>query len=152
MSAWYDAEYVPSPWEWVRDQVAEYEASGGTRANTLRESGLAVIILWTKGHRSGTVRKSPLMRVEHGGAYALVGSKGGAPDDPAWVANLRADPTAARVQDGPAPMDVTIHEATGAEWDEWWERCVAAFPTYAEYRTKTERTIPLFIATPIAGG
>lgn len=150
MSHWWEAEYVPSPWEWVRDQVAEYEASGGTKANTLRESGLPVLILWTKGHRSGTVRKSPLMRVEHDGEYALVGSKGGAPDDPQWVANLRADPLAARVQDGPAPFDVDIREITGDEWDEWWERCVAAFSPYADYRQQTERTIPVFIATPRA--
>jgi len=150
MSHWWEAEYVPSPWEWVRDQVAEYEASGGTKANTLRESGLPVVILWTKGHRSGTVRKSPLMRVEHDGEYALVGSKGGAPDDPHWVANLRAEPLAARLQDGPEPVDVDIREITGAEWDEWWEHCVAAFAPYADYRQQTDRTIPVFIATPRA--
>lgn len=144
---WYDAPYAPSTWEWVREQVEEYEASGGTRANTLRDTGLAIIIVWTKGRRSGLVRKSPLMRVEHHGAYALVGSKGGAPEDPEWVANLRADPAAVRLQDGPAPWDAAIREIDGEEWDEWWERCVAAFPTYADYRTKTSRTIPIFIAT-----
>lgn len=150
---WWQADYVPTPTEWVRNQVAEYEASGGTRATTLRETGLPVIILWTKGRRSGVVRKSPLMKVEHEGVYALVGSYGGAPADPEWVGNLHADPTAARLQDGPHLNDVTIREICAVkqaeEYAQWWTRCVAAFAPYADYATRTTRTIPIFLATPI---
>lgn len=142
--------YEPSPWEWVREQVAEYEASGGTRANTLRDTGLPIIILTTKGRRSGKLRKTPLMRVEHDGEWALIGSMGGAPTDPVWVHNLRADPTAAMVQDGPEPVDVTVREATGEERAVWWERAVAAYPDYAEYQQKTDRVIPVFVATPVS--
>jgi deazaflavin-dependent oxidoreductase (nitroreductase family) len=142
--------YEPSPWEWVREQVAEYEASGGTRANTLRDTGLPIIILTTKGRRSGKLRKTPLMRVEHDGEWALIGSMGGAPTDPVWVHNLRADPTAAMVQDGPEPVDVTVREVTGEERAVWWERAVAAYPDYAEYQQKTDRVIPVFVATPVS--
>lgn len=141
-------EYEPSPWDWVREQVAEYEASGGTRANTLRDSGLPVIILTTRGRHSGKIRKTPLMKVEHGGEWALIGSMGGAPSDPVWVHNLRADPTAAMIQDGPEPVDVTVREVSGAERQRWWDRAVAAFPPYAEYQAKTEREIPVLVATP----
>ena len=142
-------EYEPSTWEWVRDQVAEYEASGGTRANTLRDTGLPVVIVTTRGNKSGKLRKTPLMRVEHGGEWALVGSMGGAPTDPVWVHNLRADPDSVMVQDGPEPVDVTVREVSGEERDLWWERAVAAFPTYEDYRQKTDRLIPVFVATPV---
>lgn len=143
-------EYEPSSWEWVRDQVAEYEASGGTRANTLRDTGLPIVVVTTRGNQSGKLRKTPLMRVEHDGEWALVGSMGGAPTDPVWVHNLRADPTAVMVQDGPQPVDVTVREVTGSERARWWERAVAAFPPYAEYQEKTDRVIPVFVATPVS--
>ncbi|HVB05542.1 MAG TPA: nitroreductase family deazaflavin-dependent oxidoreductase [Acidimicrobiales bacterium] len=143
-----DGEYEPSPRDWVREQVERYEASGGREANTLRETGLPVVIVTMRGHRSGKVRKIALMRVEHGGEYALVGSKGGAPEDPLWVQNLRTNPAEVRLQDGPALVEGAVHEAHGAERAEWWERAVAAYPNYAEYATRTEREIPVFVFTP----
>lgn len=140
-------DYEPSPIQWVRDQVDAYERSGGREANTLRDTGLAVIVLTTRGRRSGKLRKSPLMRVEHGGRYALVASVGGAPRHPVWYHNLTADPSAATIQDGPEPFDVTVRQLDGAERDEWWQRAVAAFPPYAEYQQKTDRVIPVLLAT-----
>jgi len=142
-----EGEYAPSPAQWVRDQVEEYERSGGQRANTLRDTDLPVIIVTTRGHKSGKVRKFALMRVEHEGQYALVGSKGGAPDNPLWVSNLKADPAAVAIQDGPQPFDVEVREVAGQERSDWWGRAVAAFPPYAEYQTKTDRQIPVFVAT-----
>jgi deazaflavin-dependent oxidoreductase (nitroreductase family) len=142
-----DGEYEPSPRQWVRDQVQEYEASGGERANTLRDTGLPVIIVTSRGSNSGKVRKIPLMRVEHDGEYALVASMGGAPTHPVWYHNLRADPDAVLIQDGPEPFAARVRELSGAERDAWWQRAVAAFPPYAEYQTKTERQIPVFVAT-----
>ena len=139
-------EYEPSPSQWVRDQVAEYEASGGQRANTLRDTGLPVIIVTTKGRKSGKIRKFALMRVEHGGEYALVASMGGAPKNPVWYYNVTSDPTALMIQDGPEPFDADALEVTGDEKALWWERAVAAFPPYAEYQQKTDRTIPVFVA------
>jgi deazaflavin-dependent oxidoreductase (nitroreductase family) len=141
-----EGEYEPSAMAWVRDQVAEYEASGGTRANTLRDTGIPVAIFTMRGASSGKVRKIALMRVEHDGEYALVGSYGGAPKDPAWVANLRAHPQI-EVQDGPEPFDAAVREVDGDERAAWWERAVAVFPTYDEYQAKTERRIPVFVAT-----
>ena len=141
-------EYEPSPSEWVRDQVAEYEASGGTKGNTLLDTGMPVIIVSTRGNKSGKVRKTPLMRVEHDGEYALVASKGGAPEHPVWYYNLLADPDTVVLQDGPAPFEVTVREPSGDEKREWWDRAVAAYPPYADYQAKTDRQIPLFIATP----
>jgi deazaflavin-dependent oxidoreductase (nitroreductase family) len=131
----------------VRNQVAEYEASGGTRANTLRDTGLPVIIVTARGRKSGKVRKFAVMRVEHNGQYALVASRGGAPNNPNWYHNLIANPTEVMIQDGPAPFDVEIHEATGEEKAAWWERAVAAYPPYAEYQKKTQRQIPVLVAT-----
>lgn len=145
---WWQAEYVETPTEWVRDQVREYEQSGGTRGTTLRETGLPVIIVWSRGVSSGLVRKTPLMRVEHDGVYALVGSQGGAPKDPVWVANLQADPTAVRIQDGPDLWDTQVREISGEERDIWWQRCVAAFAPYAEYQVKTQRVIPAYLTAP----
>jgi deazaflavin-dependent oxidoreductase (nitroreductase family) len=141
-------EYVPSSWDWVREQVDEYEASGGTKANTLRDTGMPIIVVTTRGAKSGAVRKFALMRVEHDGAYALVGSVGGAPKNPAWVANIRSAPDEVLVQDGPAPWAADVREIDGDERAAWWERAVAAYPPYAEYQTKTERVIPVFLATP----
>jgi F420H(2)-dependent quinone reductase len=142
-----EGEYEPSPIGWVREQVEEYEASGGQRANTLRDTGLPIIVVTTRGNKSGKLRKTPLMRVEHDGEYALVGSQGGRPKHPEWVHNLRADPQAVAIQDGPEPFDVTVREVEGDERAEWWERAVAAFPPYADYQERTERVIPVFIAT-----
>ncbi len=141
------SEYSPSPWEWVRDQVEEYEASGGTRANTLRDTGLPIIVVTTRGARSGVIRKTPLMRVEHEGEYALVASMGGAPKHPVWYFNLLAHPDDVWVQDGPSPFAVSIREVTGDDKALWWQRSVAAYPPYAEYQAKTERQIPVFIAS-----
>jgi deazaflavin-dependent oxidoreductase (nitroreductase family) len=142
-------EYAPSPWDWVRDQVAEYEASGGQRANTLMDTGMPIIVVTTRGAKSGKLRKNPLMKVEHGGEYALVASKGGAPEHPEWYYNLLAHPDEVVVQDGPEPFAVTIREVTGDEKAEWWERAVAAYPPYAEYQERTDREIPVFVLEPI---
>ncbi len=142
-----EGEYEPSPAQWVRDQVEEYERSGGSKANTLRDTGLPVIIVTTRGSKSGKVRKFALMRVEHDGEYALVASKGGAPANPVWYYNLKADPAAVVIQDGPEPFDARVRELTGAERSRWWERAVAAYPPYAEYQEKTDRQIPVFVAT-----
>ena len=140
-----DGEYEPSTQAWVREQVERYEATGGREAATLRDTGLPVVIFSTRGAKSGTVRKQPLMRVEKDGVYAMVGSQGGAPKDPAWVANLRRYPDQVSVQDGPEPWDGVARELTGEEKAEWWERAVAAYPPYAEYQRKTDRVIPVFL-------
>jgi len=142
-----EGEYEPSTAKWVRDQVADYESSGGKRGSTLRESGLPVIIVTSRGNKSGKLRKTPLMRVEHDGEYLLVGSQGGAPTHPVWYYNLKADPQAVTIQDGPEPFDAVVRELSGDERATWWKRAVAAFPPYAEYQQKTERTIPVFLAT-----
>ena len=142
-------EYEPSPAEWVRNQVAEYESSGGTRGNELANTGWPVIIVTMRGHRSGKVRKLPVMRVEHGGEYAIVASKGGTPENPEWYHNLVAAPTEVAIQDGPVPFDVEVREVSGAERAVWWERAVAAYPPYVEYQTKTSRLIPVFVATRV---
>lgn len=140
-------EYEPSTSQWVADQVAEYEASGGTRSTTLRDTGLLVIIVTMMGARSGKVRKIALMRVEHAGEYLLVASKGGHPENPGWYANLVADPHV-MIQDGPQPYDFTVRELDGAERELWWDRAVAAFAPYAEYAERAGRIIPILLATP----
>ena len=124
-----------------------YEGSGGTEGTTLR--GMSVIILTTKGVKSGTVRKTPLMRVEHDGRYAAVASLGGAPKHPHWYFNVLAEPQV-ELQDGPRKRDMTAREVTGDEKAQWWERAVAVFPDYANYQKKTERQIPVFVLEPIA--
>lgn len=139
-----DGEYVPSSAAWVRDQVEEYEGSGGTAGTTLRETGLPVVIVTNRGAKTGAVRKTPLMRVEHEGSYAAVGSRGGAPQNPVWVYNLRAHPEVV-VQDGADKWELTARELTGAERDAWWERAVAAYPPYTEYQRRTDRLIPVFV-------
>jgi deazaflavin-dependent oxidoreductase (nitroreductase family) len=141
-------EYVPSAASWVRNQVEAYERSGGREANTLRDTGLPVIIVTMRGNKSGKVRKIALMRVEHDGEYALVASYGGAPRHPVWYHNLKANPDEVMIQDGPDPFPVTLREVTGDERATWWERAVAAYPPYAEYQQKTDRQIPVFVATP----
>ena len=141
-----DGEYEPSPEQWVRDQVATYEATDGREANTLMDTGLPVVIFTTRGRRSGKLRKMALMKVEHDGSYALVASKGGAPEHPVWYHNLTADPDALMVQDGADRWDATARELTGDERQEWWDRAVAAYPPYAEYQTRTDRLIPVLLA------
>jgi F420H(2)-dependent quinone reductase len=141
-----EGEYAPSTQQWVRNQVETYERTGGREANTLLDTGLPIIIVTTRGNKTGKVRKTPLMRVEHDGAYALVGSQGGAPKHPVWVRNLKADPTAVMIQDGPEPFDAEVRELEGDDRAVWWERAVAAFPPYAQYQQRTKRVIPVFVA------
>jgi deazaflavin-dependent oxidoreductase (nitroreductase family) len=142
-------EYEPSTAAWVRDQVEAYEKSGGTERTTLRDTGLPVVIVTNVGASSGKVRKTPVMRVEHDGKYAMVGSKGGAPENPVWVYNVRANPRV-EVQDGPRKQDMVAREISGDERAEWWRRAVDAYPPYAEYQTKTTREIPVFLLEPAA--
>ncbi|MFE7323886.1 nitroreductase family deazaflavin-dependent oxidoreductase [Streptomyces sp. NPDC057565] len=140
-------EYEPSPAQWVRDQVELFESSGGTEGTTMR--GLPVIILTTRGAKSGKIRKTPLMRVEHDGMYAVVASQGGAPQHPVWYHNITADPRV-ELQDGPVRQDMNAREVTGEEKAVWWERAVEAFPDYADYQLKTDRQIPVFVLEPAA--
>ncbi|MFJ9413439.1 nitroreductase family deazaflavin-dependent oxidoreductase [Streptomyces sp. NPDC101227] len=140
-----EGEYEPSPAQWVRDQVELYESSGGTEGTTMR--GMPVVVLTTRGAKSGKIRKSPLMRVAHDGVYAVVASMGGAPKHPVWYHNLVADPRV-ELQDGPVRQDMTAREVTGEEKDVWWARAVEAFPDYADYQEKTERRIPVFVLEP----
>lgn len=144
-----EGEYVPSAVGWVRDQIEAYERSGGREANTLRDTGIPVIVVTMRGNKSGNVRKIALMRVEHEGEYALVGSYGGRPQDPGWVHNLTANPDVT-IQDGPEPFEASVRRLTGDERAAWWERAVAVFPTYTEYQGKTAREIPVFVASPKA--
>ena len=141
-----EGTYEPSPMKWVRDQVETYERTGGREANTLLDTGLPVIIVTTRGNKSGKLRKTPLMRVEHDGEYALVASMGGAPKHPVWYHNLKADPSAVTIQDGPGAVRCRCARLTGEEKALWWERAVAAYPPYAEYQKRAERVIPVFLA------
>ena len=138
-------EYEPSPQQWVRDQVELYETSGGTKGTTLR--GRPVVVLTTRGVRTGKLRKSPLMRVEHRGRYAVVASKGGAPTHPLWYHNLRANPHV-ELQDGPVVQHMVARVLHGPEREEWWQRAVEAFPDYAHYQELTERQIPVVLLEP----
>jgi F420H(2)-dependent quinone reductase len=140
-------DYEPSPASWVREQVELYERSGGTEGTTLRDTGLPVVIISNRGVRSGKLRKTPVMRVEHEGRYAVVASKGGAPDNPNWYYNLRANPSV-ELQDGPDKQRMTAREITGDERAQWWERAVAAYPPYADYQQRTTRQIPVFVLEP----
>lgn len=141
-----DGEYAPSPEKWVRDQVELYERTGGEQGSGMRD--MAVIILTSVGAKTGKVRKTPLMRVEHEGRYAVVASQGGAPQHPLWYHNLVVHPRV-RLQDGLAPQDMVARELSGAERTQWWDRAVAAFPDYADYQTKTDRQIPVFVVEPV---
>jgi deazaflavin-dependent oxidoreductase (nitroreductase family) len=146
-----DHEYEPSTWQWVADQVAEYEASGGERANTLMDTGIPIVVMTTIGHKSGKVRKVPLMRVEHGGEYALIASKAGMPNHPGWYHNLVAD-SHVTVQDGANPHAYIAREVSGSERTEWYDRGVAVYPDYRNYETSAaehNRVIPLFVATRV---
>jgi F420H(2)-dependent quinone reductase len=140
-------EYEPSTQAWVRDQVELYESSGGTQGTTLRDTGLPVVIITNRGARTGKIRKTPLMRVEHGGRYAAVASQGGSPEHPFWYYNFRAHPHV-QLQDGPARYDLVAREVTGDERAQWWARAVAAYPPYAEYQQRTSRQIPVFVLEP----
>ncbi len=142
-----DGEYEPNTMDWVRKQVEAYEGSGGTKGTTLR--GMPVVIVTSRGNKSGKLRKTPLMRVEHDGRYAAVASLGGAPKHPVWYYNLKADPHV-EVQDGTFKHDMVAREITGDEKAQWWERAVAAYPDYADYQAKTTRDIPVFVLEPIA--
>jgi deazaflavin-dependent oxidoreductase (nitroreductase family) len=144
-----EGEYEPSPAAWVREQVELYEGSGGTKGTTLLDTGLPVVIVTNRGAKSGKVHKTPVMRVEHDGRYAMVASKGGAPDHPLWYYNIRANPLV-EVQDGPRKREMTAREVSGAERAAWWERAVAAYPSYAEYQQHTTRQIPVFVLEPVA--
>ena len=142
------AEYIPSPTDWVREQVELYEGSGGTEGTTLRDTGLPVIVVTNRGNKTGAVRKTPLMRVKDGDNYILVGSRGGAPTNPVWVYNLRAH-SDVQIRDETAVYDMRVREVDdGEERARIWELCVAAFPPYADYKEATERTIPVFVAEP----
>ncbi len=145
-----EGDYGPSPSDWVREQVELYEGSGGTQGTTLRDTGLPVVVITNRGARSGKLRKTPVMRVEHDGRYAAVASKGGAPDHPFWYYNFRADPRV-ELQDGQRKQEMVAREVTGDERDEWWQRAVAAYPPYAEYQERTTRQIPVFVLEPAAG-
>lgn len=139
-------EYEPSPSDWARQQAETFEASNGAEANTLM--GMPIVLVTSVGAKSGKLRKTPLMRVEHEGEYAAVASKGGAPEHPVWYWNLKKNPHV-ELQDGPVRRDYMAREVEGDERAIWWERSVAAYPPYAEYQTKTDRQIPVFVLTPM---
>jgi deazaflavin-dependent oxidoreductase (nitroreductase family) len=142
------ANYIPSPRQWVREQVELYEGSGGTQGTTLRDTGLPVIIVTNTGNKTGGIRKTPLMRVKDGANYVLVGSMGGAPKNPVWVYNLRANPTV-EIRDLTVVQPMRVREVTDeGERTRLWKLAVAAFPPYEEYQAKTTRRIPLFVAAP----
>ena len=144
-------EYIPSPRDWVREQVELYESSGGTQGTTLRDTGLPVIIVTHTGNKTGAIRKTPLMRVKDGHNYVLVGSLGGAPTDPVWVHNLRIN-AEVEVRDEALVQPMRAREVKDdAERSRLWDLCVAAFPPYADYQKRTERRIPLFVAEPSNG-
>ena len=140
------AKYVPSPRDWVREQVELYESSGGTEGTTLRDTGLPVIIVTHMGNKTGAIRKTPLMRVRDGNSYVLVGSQGGAPTNPAWVHNLRANPDV-EIRDETVVRPMRVREVQDeAERSRLWQLAIAAYPPYAEYQKRTTRRVPVFIA------
>lgn len=141
-------DYLPSSEQWVRDQVKEYEGSGGTKGTTLR--GVPVIVVTSPGAKSGKLRKNPLMRVERDGRYAAVASKGGAPGHPDWYRNLLANPLV-EVQDETVRGDHLARLLEGDERQQWWRRAVEVWPDYAGYQTKTDREIPVFVLEPATG-
>ena len=142
------AKYVPSPRDWVREQVELYESSGGTKGTTLRDTGLPVVIVTHRGRKTGAIRKTPLMRVKEADNYILVGSQGGAPNDPAWVHNLRADPHI-ELRDETIVRSMLVCEVNDmTERARLWTLAVVAYPPYAEYQARTKRQIPLFVAEP----
>jgi deazaflavin-dependent oxidoreductase (nitroreductase family) len=138
-------EYKPGTSEWAREQAERFEASGGQEANTMQ--GKPIIVLTTVGAKTGALRKTPLMRVEHEGDYAVVASKGGAPDEPSWAQNIRQHPLV-ELQDGAVKRDYLAREVDGDERRTWWDRAVQAWPDYANYQTKTDRLIAVFVLEP----
>src|SRR5690606_10624324 len=142
-------EYAPSTSDWAREQAELIEKSGGTEGLMLH--GRPVVVVTSVGAKTGKLRKTALMRVEHEGSYAAIGSRGGSATNPAWVANLRAHPLV-ELQDGPVKHDYRVTEAEGELRELWWERAVAAFPNYAEYAERTERVIPVFVLDPVDKG
>jgi deazaflavin-dependent oxidoreductase (nitroreductase family) len=143
-----EGEYEPSPTQWVRKQVELYESSGGTEGTTLQGSKMPVVLLTSRGVRSGKLRKTPVMRVEHEGRYAAVASLGGAPKHPVWYFNIKKNPRV-ELQDKTVTKEYDAREVFGEEKAEWWERAVEAYPDYADYQKKTDREIPLFVLTPV---
>ena len=139
-------EYEPSTSDWARENAEKYMESGGTEGTEMQ--GKPVILLTTVGAKSGKIRKTPLMRVEHDGEYAIVASLGGAPKNPVWYYNVKANPRV-ELQDGPVTKDYEAREVFGDEKAPWWERAVAAWPDYANYQKKTDRQIPVFVLTPV---
>jgi F420H(2)-dependent quinone reductase len=140
-------EYEPSTQQWVRDQVELYESSGGTQGTTMR--GMPVVVVTNRGARSGKLRKTPVMRVEHEGRYAMVASRGGAPTHPLWYHNLLADPHV-ELQDGTKKQDMVARELHGEEKALWWQRAVEAYADYADYQKKTDREIPVLLLEPLS--
>ncbi|HWL02587.1 MAG TPA: nitroreductase family deazaflavin-dependent oxidoreductase [Microbacteriaceae bacterium] len=145
-----EGEYGPSTSEWARSQAEAYEASGGKDAATLGDSSMAIIVLTTVGAKSGLLRKTALMRVTDGTNYAVVASRGGAPEHPQWYWNLLANPLV-ELQDRESKRDYLARELAGEERSLWWDRSVEAYPPYAEYQEKTARTIPVFVLEPVEG-
>jgi len=141
-----EGEYAPSPWDWSREQADKYAESGGTEAGDMK--GMPIILLTTVGAKTGKLRKTPLMRVEHDGQYAVVASLGGAPQNPVWYYNIAKNPHV-ELQDGSVTRDYDAREVFGDEKAVWWERAVEAYPDYADYQTKTDRQIPVFVLTPV---
>jgi deazaflavin-dependent oxidoreductase (nitroreductase family) len=141
-----EGEYAPSTASWARKQAERFEATGGDEANVLR--GMPIIVLTSVGAKTGKVRKTALMRVEHGGEYAVVASQGGAPKHPVWYYNLKKNPHV-ELQDGATKRDYTARELTGPEKQVWWDRAVDAYPDYAKYQVRTDRQIPVFVLEPI---
>jgi deazaflavin-dependent oxidoreductase (nitroreductase family) len=140
-------DYEPSPSDWAREQAERYERTNGAEGAELR--GRPVIVLTSVGARTGKLRKTPLMRVEHGGRYAVVASLGGAPRHPLWYWNLKANPHV-ELQDRDVRRDYTAREVFGDEKGEWWQRAVETWPDYAKYQEKTDRVIPVFVLEPLA--
>jgi F420H(2)-dependent quinone reductase len=141
-----EGEYAPSPWDWSREQAEKYAESGGADAADMK--GIPIILLTTVGAKTGKLRKTPLMRVEHNGEYACVASLGGAPKNPVWYYNI-AKNSRVELQDGSVTQDYDAREVFGDEKAVWWERAVEAYPDYADYQTKTDRQIPVFVLTPV---
>ena len=139
-------EYEPGTMDWARKQAELLERSGGTEGTTL--NGMPVVLMTTKGNKTGKLRKTPLMRVEHDGEYAVVASLGGAPKHPVWYYNVKAEPLV-ELQDGPDKADYLAREVSGDEKAVWWDRAVAAYPDYADYQSKTDREIPVFVLTKV---
>ncbi len=143
-----NGDYEPSPHAWVREQVELFESSGGTKSATLSDTGIPIVVVTNVGATSGKVRKTPVMRVEHDGRYAMIASQGGAPTHPKWYHNLVAHPEV-ELQDGPVKREMIAREVSGDERAQWWERAVAVYPPYAEYQEKTTRQIPVFVLEPV---